>query len=77
MQTHHVVLLNLHIDSHLCPVSILVTTGLTFQHITARSRRKRKYEVVLLNVLCSLALRVDAVLSNLQRFIVMSRAHRF
>ena len=52
MQTHHVVLLNLYIDSHLCPVSILATASLTLEHITTRSRRKRECACVFVAVMC-------------------------
>ena len=50
--THHVVLLNLHINSHLCLVSILATAGLTLEHITKRSRRKRECACVFVAVMC-------------------------
>ena len=52
MQTHHVVLLNLYIDSHLCSVSILATASLTLEHITTRSRRKRECACVFVAVMC-------------------------
>ena len=52
MQTHHVVSLDLHIDSHLCTVSILATASLTLEHITTRSRRKRECACVFVAVMC-------------------------
>ena len=48
----YVVLQNLHINSHLCLVSILATAGLTLEHITKRSRRKRECACVFVAVMC-------------------------